>query len=129
MGVRVFQILRLREKSQPINRSSSTPTVVKKKKAHKQYSGRLTRWLNRLTHFDVNVQYTAGKNIALTGYLTRHPIVNTAENETENYKSGQTETESGEEFVIKKIHGLFDFIQTNGSIKRFTERTKPRQKN
>ena len=102
--------------------------LLKRKRAHKQYSGRLTRWLNRLTHFDVNVQYTAGKNIALTVYLTRHPIVNTAENETENYKSGQTETESGEEFVINKIHGLFDFIQTNGSIKRFTERTKPRQK-
>ena len=32
MRVRVFQILRLREKSQSINRSSSTPTVVKKKK-------------------------------------------------------------------------------------------------
>ena len=30
--------------------------------------------------------------------------------------------------MINQLHGLFDFIQTNGSIKRFTERTKPRQK-
>ena len=31
MGVREFQILRLREESQPGNQSSSTPTVVEKK--------------------------------------------------------------------------------------------------
>ena len=61
--------------------------------------------------------------------MSRHPIVNTAENETENYVSRQTETESEEEFVINQIHGgLFDFIQTNGSMKKFTERTKSRQK-
>ena len=30
--------------------------------------------------------------------------------------------------MINQIHGLFDFIQTNGSIKRFTQRTKSRQK-
>ena len=81
-----------------------------------------------MSYFDVNVQYSAGKNIPLTDYLSQHPIVNTAENETENYVSGQTETESEEEFVINQIRGLFDFIQTNESIKKFTERTKPRQK-
>ena len=101
--------------------------LLKRNRAHKQYSARLTRWLDKLSHFDVNVQFTAGKNIPLTDYISRHPIVNTAENETENDGSGQTEKES-EEFVINQIHGLFDFIQTNGSIKRFTERTKPRQK-
>ena len=74
--------------------------LLKRNRAQKQYSARLTRWLDRLSHFDVNVQYTAGKN----------------------------EAESEEEFVINQIHGLFDFIQTNGSIKRFTERTKARQK-
>ena len=56
--------------------------LLKRYKAHQQYSARLTRWLDRLSHFDVNVQYTAGKNIPLTDYLSRHPIVNTAENET-----------------------------------------------
>ena len=80
-----------------------------------------------MSHFDVHVQYTAGKNIPLTDYSSRHPIVNTAENKTESDVSGQAETESKEDFVIKQIHGLFDFIQTNGSIKGFTERTKPRQ--
>ena len=32
--------------------------LLKKIRAHKQYSARLTRWLDRLSHFDVNVQYT-----------------------------------------------------------------------
>ena len=50
--------------------------LLKRKRAHKRYSARLTRWLGRLGHFDVNVQYTAGKNIPLTDYLSRHPIVN-----------------------------------------------------
>ena len=81
-----------------------------------------------MSHFDVNVQYTAGKNIPLTDYLGQHPIVNTAENETENDVSGQTKTDSEKEFVINQIHSLFNFIQTNGSIESFTERTKPRQK-
>ena len=64
----------------------------------------------------------------MTDYLSRHPIVNTAENETENDVSCQTKTKSEEEFMINQTHGLFDFIQTNGSIKRFTERIKARQK-
>ena len=102
--------------------------LLKRKRAHKQYSARLTRWLDRLSNFDVNVQYTAGKNIPLTDYLSRHQIVNTGANAAENNFSGQNETESEEEFVINQIHGLFDFIQTNGSIKRFTERTKSKKK-
>ena len=86
--------------------------LLKRYRAHKQYSARLTQWLDRLSHFDVNVQYTTGKNIPLTDCLSRFPIVNTAGNETENDVSGQTETESEDEFVINQIHGLFDFIQT-----------------
>ena len=29
--------------------------LLRKNRAHKQYSARLTRWLDRLSHFDVNV--------------------------------------------------------------------------
>ena len=56
--------------------------LLKRNRAHKQYSARLTRWLDRLIHFDVNVQYTAGKNIPLTDYLSRHPIIHEHETET-----------------------------------------------
>ena len=91
--------------------------LLKRKRAHKQYSARLTWWLDRLSRFDVNVQLTAGENFPLTDYLSRHPIVNTGENAAENNFSCENEAESEEEFVINQTHGLFDFIQTNGSIK------------
>ena len=32
---------------------------LKRNRAHNQYSAKLTRWLDRFNHFDVNVQYTA----------------------------------------------------------------------
>ena len=95
---------------------------MKKNRADKQYSERLTRWLDRLSHFDVNVQYTAGKNIPPTDYLSRHPIVPTEIAELENKADGLTEAETEEEFVINQIYGLLEFNQKRGSIKRFTER-------
>ena len=48
--------------------------LLKRNRAHKQYSARLTRWLDRLSHFDVNVQYCAGKHMKLTDYLSRNPV-------------------------------------------------------
>ena len=97
--------------------------------SHKQLSAGLTRWLDRLSHFDVNVQYTAGKNIPLTDFLSRHPIVNTAENETENDESGQTETESEKEFVINQKHGLFDFFSNERKHKEIHGTNQTKTKN
>ena len=102
--------------------------LLKKNRAHKQYSARLTRWLDRLSHFDVNVQYTAGKNIPLTDYLSRHPIIPTEVAELENKADGLTEAEAEEEFVINQIYGLLEFNQKRGSIKRFTERNDTTEK-
>ena len=47
--------------------------LLKRNRAHKQYSARLTRWLDRLNHFDVNVQYTAGKKHSVNGLLKPTP--------------------------------------------------------
>ena len=101
--------------------------LLKKNRAQKQYSARLTRWLDRLSHFDVNIQYTAGKNIPLTDYLSRHPIVPTEIAELENKADGQDEAEADEEFVINQIYGLFEFNRERGSMKRFTERLNTRE--
>ena len=76
-----------------------------------------------MSHFDVNVQYTAGKNFPLTDYLSRHPIVSTEITELDNKADGLDEAEAGEEFVINQIYGLLEFNQKLGSIKRFTERS------
>ena len=98
--------------------------LLKKNRAHKQYSARLARWLGRLSHFDVIVQYTAGKNIPLTDYLSRHPILPTELTELENKADGQNETEAEGKFVVNQIYGLFEFNQTRGSIKRFAEQAR-----
>ena len=97
--------------------------LLKKNRAHKQYSARLTRWLDRLSHFDDNIQYTAGKNIPLTDYLSRHPIVPTEIAELENKADRQNETEADEEIVFNQIYGLFEFNRARGSIKQFSKET------
>ena len=47
--------------------------LIKRNRAYLQYSARLTRWLDRLTHFDIPIKHRAARNLALTDYLSRHP--------------------------------------------------------
>ena len=101
--------------------------MLKQNRAHKGYSARLTCWLDRFSHFDVNIQYTAGKNIPLTDYLSCHPIIPTEITELENKADGQNEAEADKEFVVNQIYGLFEFNRARGSIKRFTEQTIARE--
>ena len=68
---------------------------MKKYKSNKQYSARLTRWLDRLNHFDITLKYTAGKEIKFTDFISRNPT-EIADPE-ENYE---------EEFVINAIAQL-----------------------
>ena len=48
--------------------------LIKRNRSNKQYSARLTRWLHRLTHFDISIQHIAGKNLKFTDYLSRNPV-------------------------------------------------------
>ena len=97
--------------------------LLKGNRAHEQYSARLTRWLDRLSLFDVNVHTTAIKNTVLTDYLSRHPIAHSDESEVNNKTFRQEEREAEEEFVINQVYGFFDFNRTVGSITQFIERT------
>ena len=87
--------------------------LLKRNRAHKQYSASLTRWLDRLSHFNVNVQYTAGKNIPLTDFLSRHPIAHDSGTEA---SCKYDEKDAEEEVVINQIYGLFEVNRANGSI-------------
>ena len=87
----------------------------------------MTRWLDRLSHSDVNVQYTAEKNIPLTDYSSHHTIVPTVVIELENKTDGHNDAEADEEFVVNQIYGFFEFNRARGSIKRFTEQTTARE--
>ena len=55
-------------------RSPSTGAANKKNKSNKTYTARLTRWLYRLAHFDMNIKHFAGKLSNLMDYLNRKPI-------------------------------------------------------
>ena len=97
---------------------------LKRNKSNKPYSARLTRWLDRLNHFDITLKYAAGKEIKSTDFISRNPI-ETAKPE-ENYK---------EEFVMNAIAQLATvnyrigriFIQsdfTNTAAMQDTRRTQ-----
>ena len=47
--------------------------LLKRNKINKQYSARLTRWLDRLNHFDISLKYTAGKEINFNDFISRNP--------------------------------------------------------
>ena len=48
--------------------------LIKRNRSNKSYTARLTRWLYRLTHFDINIKPIAGNQLALTDYLSRNPL-------------------------------------------------------
>ena len=48
--------------------------LIKRNRCNKQYSARLTRWLDRLAHFDIAMQHIAGSNLKFTVNLSRNPV-------------------------------------------------------
>ena len=71
---------------------SALEPLLGRNRANKIYSARLTRWLDRIAHFDVSVNHIAGEEIKLTDYLSRHPTV-----------IAETETNYEEEYVINAL--------------------------
>ena len=47
--------------------------LIKRNRCIKQYSARLTRWLDQLAQFDIAIQHIAGSNLNFTDYLSRNP--------------------------------------------------------
>ena len=87
--------------------------LIKRNRSNKTYSARLTRWLDRLAHFDIQIKHVAGKHLNLTDYLSRNPI--SKPEPIENYD---------EEYVFNCIIPLLEFINTiYGSITDEIERT------
>ena len=52
----------------------------KRNRCNRQYSTRLTRWLDRLAHFDIAIQHIAG-NLKFTDFLSRNPLENASKEE------------------------------------------------
>ena len=79
--------------------------LIKRNRSNKTYSARLTRWLDRLAHFDIQIKHVEGKHLKLTDYLNRNPI--SKPEPMENYD---------EEYVFNCIIPLLEFINNYGSI-------------
>ena len=79
--------------------------LIKRNRSNKTYGARLTRWLDRLAHFDITIKHVTGKHLALTDYLSRNPT--SRPEPIQNYDK---------EYVINCINLLLDFINNYGSI-------------
>ena len=79
--------------------------LIKRNRSNNTYSARLTRWLDRLAHFTINVNPIAGKHLALTDYLSRNPSM-----------PPQTDEAYDEEYVINNIMPHYKFISKHGCL-------------
>ena len=48
--------------------------LIKRNRSNRQNSAQLTRWLDRLTHFDTSIQHIAASSLKFTDYLSRNPV-------------------------------------------------------
>ena len=76
-------------------------TALKSNHGNKTYSSRLTRWIDRLLPFDMEVVHQPGRTMGLADYLSRHP---SDYNENEWSKSAKKLWESW--FVVNSVQEL-----------------------
>ena len=73
-GLENFRFYLYRRKVHLYTDDQGLEPLIKRNRSNKQYSARLTRWLDRLTHFDISIQHIAGSNLKFTNYLSRNPV-------------------------------------------------------
>ena len=95
--------------------------LIKRNRSNKQYSARLTRWLDRLTHFDISIQHIAGSNLKFTDFLSRNPVGGAAPEE--NYDEEYVTNILAEQADLNLKYGQL-FADQSKCSKRTTERTK-----
>ena len=79
--------------------------LIKRNCSNKTYSARLTRWLDRLAHFMINVNHMAGNRLAFTDYLSRNPV-----------SLPPTDDAYDEEYVINNILPHYSVISKYGCL-------------
>ena len=103
-GLERFLFHQYGKQVQLVSNHQALEPLLKRNKTNKQYSAQLTRWLDRLNHFDICLKLTAGKEIKLTDFISRNPSENPEPEK--NYEA---------EFVINAIAQL---ATVNARIKR-----------
>ena len=95
--------------------------LLKRNRSNKQYIARLTRWLDRLTHFDISIQHIAGSNLKFTDYLSRNPVGGATPEE--NYDEEYVINILAEQAELNLKYGQL-FADQSKCSKRTTEKTK-----
>ena len=73
-GIEKFQFYLYGKKIYLYTDHQALEPLIKRNRCNKQYSARLTRWLDRLAHFDIAIQHIAGSNLKFTDYLSRNQV-------------------------------------------------------
>ena len=92
--------------------------LIKRNRCNKQYSARLTRWLDRLAHFNTAIQHIAGSNLKFTDYLSRNPVGGATPED--NYDEEYVINILSEQAKLNAKYGQLFADQTDNS-KRVTE--------
>ena len=100
--------------------------LIKRKRCNKQYSARLTRWLDRLAHFDIAIQHIAGSNLKFTDYLSRNPVEGATPED--NYDEEFVITILSEQAKLNAKYGQL-FADQSDISKRVTEIKNDRSEN
>ena len=87
--------------------------LIKRNRSNTTYSARLTRWLDRLAHFTINVSHIAGKHLALTDYLSRNPSA-----------PPQADDVYDEEYVINNVIPHYKFVTKYGCLSNHFNQSK-----
>ena len=71
--------------------------LLKRNKTNKHHGARLTRWLDRLNHFDISLKHTTGRKIKSTNFIFEIPskIRNQEKLRRRNFNQGHQATSSG----------------------------------
>ena len=97
--------------------------LIKRNRCNKQYSARLTRWLDRQAHFDISVQHIAGSNLKFTDFLSSKPV-----------EGAMTENMYDEQYVINilteqaELNSKYGRIFTNQSQQAPNKKTRREHK-
>ena len=120
-GLEKFRIYLYGKKVHLCTDHQALEPLIKRNRSKKQYSGRLTRWLDRLTHFDISIQHIARSNLKFTDYLSRNPVGGATPEE--NYDEEYVINILAEQAELNLKYGQL-FADQSKCSKRITERTK-----
>ena len=88
-GLEKLQFYLYRQKVHLCTDHQALEPLIKRNRFIRQYSARLTRWLDRLTHFDISIQHIAESNSKFADCCSRNPV-----------RGATPEEDYGEEYVI-----------------------------